>query len=123
MAAGRDRRAAYRRGLAAETIAAWFLGLKGYRPLGRRFKAVGGEIDLVMRRGRLIAFIEVKARSSFAEALDAVDDQTARRIAVAAEIWLLRHPALADFDQRFDIVLVAPWRLPRHLRDAFRPPR
>ena len=120
---GRDRRAAYRRGLGAETRAAWWLRLKGYAILAARFKAAGGEIDLVARRGRLVAFVEVKARATREAALDAVGTGAARRIAAAAEWWIARHPAYADHDQRFDIVLVVPWRLPHHIEDAFRPER
>lgn len=115
------RRRAYRLGLAAETLAAWALRLRGYRILDRRFKAAQGEIDLVVRRGRLVAFVEVKARPTFEAALDAVSETSARRIAAAAEWWIVKHPVYADYDQRFDFVLVVPGRWPKHVADAFRP--
>ncbi len=118
-----SRRRAYARGLAAETWAAWLLRAKGFRVLDRRFKAAHGEVDLIAARGRLLVFAEVKARASFEAALDAVGTASARRIAAAAEVWVARHPALADHDQRFDVILMVPWRLPRHLPDAFRPDR
>jgi putative endonuclease len=116
-----DRRAAYRLGISAETLAAWLLRLKGYRILDRRFKAGAGELDIVATRGRLIVFVEVKARAGFDDALEAVSAAAARRIAAAAEIWTARYPAFADFDQRFDFVLVVPRRWPHHMQDAFRP--
>ncbi|MEJ1159690.1 YraN family protein [Prosthecomicrobium sp. N25] len=117
------RRQAYRRGLSAETLAAWALRLKGYAVIDRRYRSGAGEIDLVARRGRLLAFVEVKARQTREAALEAVSDTAARRIAAAAELWVARHPAFADFDQRFDIVLVVPRRWPHHMKDAFRPAR
>jgi putative endonuclease len=118
-----DRRVAYRRGITAEALAAWSLRLKGYGILSRRFRAAGGEIDLVVRRGRLLVFVEVKARADFDEALQAVTHETSRRVAAAAEAFVARRPRYADFDQRFDIVLVVPRRWPRHVIDAWRPDR
>ena len=74
MAAGEraDRRLAERRGRRAETLAAWYLRLKGYRILARRYRTPVGEIDLIVRRGRLVAFVEVKRRPTEAEAAEAV---------------------------------------------------
>lgn len=121
--AARDRRLAYRLGLSAETRAAWALRLAGYRILATRFKASQGEIDLIARRGRLIAFVEVKARATREAAVEALDDRTARRIAAAADWWILKNPAYRDFDQRFDLVAVVPGRWPHHMTDMFRPDR
>lgn len=115
------RQAAERRGRRAETLAAWLLRGKGYRILDRRFRVGAGEIDLVARRGRTIAFVEVKARASHAAAAEAVSPMQRRRIAAAAHAWLGRHPACAGCDLRFDAVLVAPRRPPRHVPDAWRP--
>ena len=117
----RDRRAAYRHGLAAELAAAALLLAKGYSLLARRYRTPLGEIDLIVRRGRLIAFVEVKARASQAEALASVSAGAERRIVGAADLWLAKHPAARGFDLRFDMVLVAPWSWPQHLPDAFRP--
>ena len=66
------RRKAERRGRRAELIAAWYLRLKLYRVLARRYRTPVGEIDLIVRRGRTIVFVEVKHRPSEAEALEAV---------------------------------------------------
>jgi len=113
------RRRAEGRGRRAETIAAWFLRLKLYRILARRYRTPVGEIDLVARRGRTIAFIEVKRRASEAEAIAAVTQAGRRRIARAAALWIAAHPAAAGFDQRFDVVIALPGRLPRHLIGVF----
>ncbi len=115
------RRAAYRHGHLAETAALLLLLAKGYRPLARRYKTPLGEVDLVVKRGRLIAFVEVKARALQRDALESVGAQSERRIADAADLWLARHPAASGHDLRYDMVIVQPWRLPRHIPDAFRP--
>lgn len=113
------RRAAERRGRRAESLAAWFLRLKGYRLLARRYRTPAGEIDLVMRRGRTVVFVEVKQRPDESAALEAVTPAARRRIARAAAMWISRHPAAAGLDQRFDVVLALPRRLPRHLAAVF----
>lgn len=118
--AARLRRAAtHARGLAAETTALVLLVLKGYRPLARRFAAAGGEIDLVMRRGGTIAFVEVKARRELDDARTTIDAAKRRRLSRAARAWLARHPAAAGLTLRADAVFVAPRRWPRHLPAAF----
>lgn len=117
----RSRRAAYRHGHVAEAAAAALLLAKGYRLLARRYRTPVGEIDLVAKRGRLVAFVEVKARATQAEALAAVGRAAERRIADAADLWLAKHPDAAGLDIRYDIVLVTPWRMPVHIADAFRP--
>jgi putative endonuclease len=115
------RQAAERRGRRAETLAAWLLRAKGYRILARRFRVAAGEIDLITRRGRTIAFVEVKARADHAAALEAVSPQQRRRIAAAAEGWLARRGDAAGCALRFDVVAVLPGRLPLHLADCWRP--
>jgi putative endonuclease len=113
------RRRAERWGLSAEVRAAWSLRLKGYSIIARRFKSPRGEIDIVARRGRTIAFVEVKARASFEVALEAVTPRARRRIEAAAADWGVRHPAFADFFWRYDIVVVVPRRWPKHVANAF----
>jgi len=113
------RRAAFRLGLGAEARAAWLLRLKGYRVLDRRFRCPAGEIDLVVRRGRLVAFVEVKARADLAAAAEAVTPRSRRRIVRAAETWMARRPQLASCDMRFDVVLVTRRLLPQHVPGAF----
>jgi len=105
----------------AEHLAAWWLRFKGYRILARGFRVAVGEIDLIARRGRVLALIEVKARPSLAEARAAITPRQRARIARAAEAFVQRHPRLATLDLRFDVVLLAPGHRPRHLPDAWRP--
>ena len=113
------RRATHGRGLSAEALALIALMLKGYRPLARRFVASGGEIDLIVRRGRTIAFVEVKARTTLDAAALAIDARKRARLSRAARAWLARHPHPADAILRADAVFVAPRRWPRHLPNAF----
>lgn len=114
-----ERVAAFRTGISAESRAAALLIAKGYRILSRRFRTPFGEIDLVVRRRNLLAFVEVKARASLDDAAYAVTPRQQLRIINAAQAWLMAHPEHAEFDLRFDAVLIAPKSLPRHLLAAF----
>jgi putative endonuclease len=113
------RVAAFRTGVSAESRAAALLMAKGYRILAKRFRTRYGEIDLVARKRNLLAFIEVKARASLDDAAYAVTPRQQQRIINAAQVWLMTHPEHAEFDLRFDAVLIAPRSLPRHLLAAF----
>src|ERR1700732_3432511 len=113
------RIAAFPTGLSAESRAAAFLMAKGYRILAKRFRTPHGEIDIVARRRNLLAFIEVKAPASLDEAAYAVTPRQQQRIIDAAQGWLVAHPEHADFELRFDAMLIAPRHLPRHLLAAF----
>jgi putative endonuclease len=113
------RVAAFRTGLSAEARAAAYLMAKGYRILAKRFRTPYGEIDIVARRRNLLAFIEVKARASLDEAAYAVTPRQQQRIIEAAQAWLMAHREHTDFDLRFDLRLIAPQCLPRHLLAAF----
>ena len=79
-----------------------------------------GEIDLVARRGDLLVFVEVKRAGHRDDALAALLPLQQARIARAAEAFLQRRPELAGCAVRFDLVAVAPWRLPRHVADIWR---
>jgi putative endonuclease len=109
-----DRRAAFLLGHDAEFWAEALLRLKGYAIRARRFRAAGAEIDLVARRGGTLVFVEVKARADLDTALAAVSAAKLRRIARAARAFLAREPRLPE-TIRCDAILVAPWRLPRHI--------
>ncbi len=114
-----ERVAAFQTGISAESRAAAYLIAKGYRILARRFRTPHGEIDIVARRRGLIAFVEVKARASLDEAAYAVTPRQQQRIVNAAQGWLVAHPEHAEFELRFDAMLIAPKRLPRHVLAAF----
>ena len=114
------RSRAYIRGLSAEFLCMWLLRLKGYRILARRYRGPAGEIDIIARRGRLIAAIEVKARASLTEALESVSTRQQRRIIQTLLYFQSRHPRLAGLDYRFDVMWVGPRRAPKHILDAWR---
>jgi putative endonuclease len=117
--ARRARSAAFRLGLSAESRAAMFLFAKGYRIAARRYKTRFGEIDIVARRGRALVFVEVKARERVDDAVQAVSERGKSRIVAAAELWTAHHPDDAQAEIRFDVVLVTPGRMPRHITNAF----
>lgn len=119
MTAAPARIAAYGEGRRAERLAAFWLALRGFQILGRRFRAAGGEIDIVARRGGLLVLVEVKARPTLDEAVLAVTQRTRRRVEAAGRIFVARKPRLATFARRYDIIAVAGWRL-RHIPDAWR---
>jgi putative endonuclease len=113
------RVAAYRRGLFGETLAAWLYRARFHRVLARRYRTPAGEIDLIVRRGRTIAFVEVKHRPTPEEAHDAIGFNSRKRITRAAGLWLAAHPDAAGFDLRFDLVIIMPGRLPRIVASVF----
>ena len=119
---GREgRRLAWRRGRRGESLAAWWLRLKGYRILARGLKSPVGEIDIVACRGRTLAIVEVKRRGDHLAAAAALGPRQQARIARAAAWLLARRPELAGHAVRFDVLLITPHRWPRHLADAWRP--
>jgi putative endonuclease len=114
-----SRQVAFRTGISAESRAAALLIAKGFRIVARRFKSPVGEIDIVARRRSLLIFVEVKARPDLEEAAWSVTERQRARIVAAAEAWLARYPDVRIRDIRFDAVLVAPGRIPRHITTAF----
>ncbi|HEU4358091.1 MAG TPA: YraN family protein [Xanthobacteraceae bacterium] len=114
-----ERQIAFRTGISAESRAAAFLIAKGFRILARRWKSPVGEIDIIARRRSLLIFVEVKARDRLDDAAWSVTDRQRLRIVAAAEAWLARYPDDRIRDMRFDAVLVAPGRIPRHIPSAF----
>jgi putative endonuclease len=108
-----------RAGRRGEAWAALFLRAKFYRIVATRVKTPVGEIDLIARRGGSVVFVEVKARSFSHQEADALYAVNRRRIVRAAQLWLTRHPALAEADLRFDVIFLAPFAWPRHIVNAF----
>jgi putative endonuclease len=103
------RRTAYRRALM----------LKGFRIVERRYRTKLGEIDLIARRGDLVLIVEVKARATLEQAMEAVTVTTMKRIESAADLWLARQPDYANLSLRFDMVAILPWRWPVHVPAIF----
>ncbi len=114
------RQRAWRLGKRAETLCVWLLRLKGYRILARGFRVPMGEIDIIARRGSVLAMIEVKARASRALAAEAITPRQRERIRRAAAAYLAQNPRLAGLGVRFDAMLLAPGRPPAHIVDAWR---
>lgn len=116
-----DRRArAEKHGRRGETIAAVYLWLTGWRVLARRVKTRKGEVDIVARRGRMIAFVEVKWRHDARDLDLAIDAYRLRRVADAATLLAPRYQKPGD-DVRIDVVLVAPGTWPRRIENAWQP--
>jgi len=112
------RRRAERGGRRAERLAAWWLRLKGWRILAVRARTPVGEVDLIARRGRTVAFVEVKARASDDAAGLALDEYRLRRVARAAEALAPRYSRPGD-TLRIDAMFIVPRRLPRHLANVW----
>jgi len=107
------RRKTERGGRRAETLAAWWLRLKGWAILGRRVRTRVGEVDLVARRGHVLAFIEVKARADDEASAFALDGWRLRRVAAAAQALMPRFARDGDV-VRIDAIFLVPGRWPRH---------
>jgi putative endonuclease len=116
------RQAAFRLGLSAEARAAAYLMAKGFKIAAKRWRSPAGEVDIVARRGKLLIFVEVKARERIDDAAYSVTERQKRRIAAAAGAWLAANPDDAVCDIRFDALLIAPRRWPQHIAAAFEEP-
>jgi len=114
-----DRRRAERRGRTAEIVAALFMMMKGYRPLAWRLKTYHGEIDLIMKSGRSIVFVEVKTRAEIDAGLASITPFKAQRMFDAARLWIGRNARDLRSDYRFDILVVSAYHWPRHIENAF----
>lgn len=123
---GEARRQAHRYGLNAEKLAALYLRCKGYRILAERYRNPLGEIDLIALKGRTLAAVEVKARRTLEQCNDSVPPWKQQKVSRALEGLLAGHGRIAglaqaaEHDIRFDVVWIAPWRWPRHIKDAWR---
>lgn len=108
-------------GRRAEALAALLLRLKGYRILEMRYKTPDGEIDIIARKGNVLAIIEVKQRQTLNAAIDSLTPYMWNRIHAATDIYISRNPAIQNLAVRFDAIsLVGNWNL-KHHRDIWRP--
>lgn len=98
-------------------MAAWYLRAKGYRILASRYKTPVGEIDLIAKRGKTLAFCEVKYRANERAAREAITAHQRRRIERAATAYLTKHIQFAQCQQRIDALLLVPRRLPVHIHN------
>jgi putative endonuclease len=114
------REQAEQRGREGEAEAAMFLAQHGWRILAERVKTPCGEVDLIARKGALVAFVEVKWRARAADLAYAIDERRLRRVAAAAEAIAHNYAAPGD-DLRIDVILLAPGRKPTHIENAYQP--
>lgn len=115
----RDLANSHKTGLRSEAWAVLILRLKGYRILAQRYKTFSGEIDIVARRGRLLAFIEVKSRPTVTEALECLTPAMQERIINAARHFIAAYPVYGDYDMRFDLFAVGRSFRFKHLDNAW----
>ncbi len=115
----KNKDTSYSKGLRAEHYAAWYLRFKGYKILARRYKTRKGEVDIIAKRGKVIAIIEVKARKDLEMAKQAITYRGAKRILAAARYWLYKQGDLSRFKIRFDVVFICPRHFPIHIKDYF----
>lgn len=113
------RRQSHAWGLSAESWAAWYLRLTGWRILKHRYKTRAGEIDLIAKRRKTVVFVEVKARKNREAALEAVTPASQKRISRAARIFVSEHPKAGFYTLRFDVIIIRPWALPERIENAF----
>lgn len=129
-----DQPTSYQTGKDGESRAVAYLRLRGYGILEQRYKTAVGEIDIIAKKGRTLIFVEVKSHKTEASSLESVTEKQQRRIVKAAQWYLSSHPQFSEFDQRFDVMAVAPketagglgflkslfcWRRVHHLKNAF----
>ena len=114
-----NKKKSYNFGIRAEITSALFLQLKGYRILAMRQKTLVGEIDIIARRGNILIAVEVKARQSIETAAYAITLKQKQRISRAFEIWGQKYSDYQKLNKRFDVLLISPWRLPKHIINAW----
>lgn len=110
----------YARGLLAEMVALVWLSLKGYRIVRWRYKQKMGEIDLLISKGKTLAVVEVKARPTIDLAVSAMYPRAWQRHRHAVLRFVQQHPYYQQHAIRFDLVALAPYTFPNHLRDVWR---
>lgn len=108
----------FRFGLCAEYLVMIIYNLKFYNVLKHRMRNYSGEIDIICQRGKKLVFVEVKARKDIKDDIICSSFQQ-NRIKKAAAIYLAANPKYQDFDLRFDLVIIRPWRLPEIIENAW----
>ena len=106
-------------GRMAENISAFYLRAKLFSIIEKNFRTPVGEIDIIACRADLLIFTEVKMRSSKQGMAGAMEMVNRERIIGAAKYYLARNPQMADKTLRFDVIFLAPFALPLHLRGVF----
>jgi putative endonuclease len=114
----RERSLSYLRGLDAERVALLLLIAKGYWPMAKRYLGASGEVDLIMRRGRTIVAVEVKARKTIDAAGATITPTKIARIAKAMNQFRSQKRLDDSYIFRIDAVLIAPWVWPKHIENV-----
>lgn len=114
------KKTSYQFGLCAEAFAAFFLRLKGFEIIAKRYRNYSGEIDIIAVRHKTIIFVEVKARKNPENILETIVPRQQRRIIRAAELFLSQHPHFSSYIVRFDAILICPFKWPIHIQDGWR---
>jgi putative endonuclease len=104
-----------RPGKRAERRAVWWYRVRGDRILATNAWVAGYELDIIVRRGRRLIFCEVKEKlgERFGDPLEMVDDEKQRRLRIAADAWLARHPETSGLQVSFDVIAVRSGQLER----------
>ena len=116
---GRQGSRSWHIGKFAESLVILWMWLRFYNIIDYRYKTKLGELDLVVKRGKTLIIVEIKLRPSLAESLESVPKFSQERIVRATQWYLAKHPKYNDYTVRFDIVAIAPWRFPIHIKNAF----
>ena len=106
-------------GRKAEALGAWYLRLKGYRILHRRYRTIVGEIDFIAQQGHTLVFVEVKARLDKESFREALTMRQKKRIEKAAVYYISKQRKRRTLEVRFDILWLRPWRWPQHIKNAW----
>lgn len=109
----------FAKGVEAEDLAARYLEKQGFEILQTRYKTKFGEIDLIIKKAKLICFVEVKTRQSVEEALQSITPRAQKRIEQSALYYLSHNPQFESYDLRFDVIAItAPFDI-LHLDNAW----
>lgn len=106
------------KGLLGEYFAIVLLLLKGFRILEHRYKTFCGEIDVIAKKNNLVVFVEVKSRKNQEKCYNAIRQKQLKRIQNASSIFFKRNRKFAECDMRFDVVLVADWKIPIYIENV-----
>ena len=115
----RNKKQTYQKGLRAELLSKIWLWSFGHSILEQRYKTPVGEIDLITKKGARISFVEIKYRQTREEAAYSISDHQKKRINKAALFWLAKNGHFTYDTLSFDVILISPWKLPYHIKNAF----
>lgn len=110
---------AYFSGKRGELFARLFLRIQGYTFFQQGFRLPFVEVDLILTKKNILIFCEVKKRSSFLKAGEAISKKQKKRLLKGVRVFLKKYPHFQNHVIRFDAILLVPWRMPRHIKHAW----